>query len=610
MKTVLTTLNSKFIHSSLALRYLRAYGRTKGQAYDIVEYTINMPILDIVSDLTEYTADVIGFACYIWNIDMTLHVAQMVKAVSPKTRIVLGGPEVSYTARSILEANPFVDAIVQGEGEEAFTLYTMRLADGGDVLNPVIPGIVGRYQNGCIGGSDEVVEVKDLNTIPFPYEEADMEDLEHKIIYYESSRGCPFSCSYCLSGNRNTVRFFKTERTLKELQWFVDHGVKQVKFVDRTFNCAPAHHIPLLQWIHDKGGHTNFHMEMEAVLLKEQEVTLLSTAPKGRMQIEVGVQSTHEPTLSAIHRHNDWAHIQQVIKPIIASGRTHVHMDLIVGLPYEDYETFSKSFNDLFSLQPHALQIGFLKLLRGSGLTLDSEAYDYIADPKAPYEVLQSHVLPYEKVRFLKHFEDVFERFYNSERLRTVFGYISRQLVTTSQPNISGAFAYFEAMTKAWLAENLHKRNLGDREQLSFLYRFFKKQNDELTRELLAYDCLVGYGGKVRGDELGLPQPTKAAFRAAEAFWRNEELVQQYIPTYHFKEWRTLRKEYAQCDLSVEAAHYIGAEGIPDDLLNRATLNEAKGIIDDGRCLKKLPIIIDLKGRRKPFVRPEVIYVE
>lgn len=586
MKTVLTTLNSKFIHSSLALRYLRAYGRAHEQAYDIVEYTINMPILDIVSDLTAHDADVIGFACYIWNIDMTLHVAQMVKSVAPKTRIVLGGPEVSYTARDILVKNPFVDAIVQGEGEEAFTAYTTRLRDGGDVLSPVIPGIVGRNVDGSIGGSDEVVEVKDLNTIPFPYDEDDMADLEHKIMYYESSRGCPFSCSYCLSGNRNTVRFFDTERTLRELQWFVSHGVKQVKFVDRTFNCAPYHHMPLIQWIHDNGGHTNFHMEMEAVLLRDQEVELLSTAPKGRMQIEVGVQSTHEPTLKAIHRHNDWDHIQKVIKPIIAAGRTHVHMDLIVGLPHEDYETFSKSFNDLFTLQPHALQIGFLKLLRGSGLTIDSEAYDYIADPKAPYEVLQSHVLPYEKVRFLKHFEDVFERFYNSERLRTVFGYVGKKLMNETP----GAFAYFEAMTQAWLAEGLHKRQLGDREQLGFLYRFFQSQGDALAMELLAYDCLVGYGSKVRGDELGLPQPTKAEFRAAEAFWRNEEVVQQYIPTYHFKEWRTLRKEYAQCDLTVEAARYIGAEGIPEVT--------SKG---------KLPVIIDVKGRRKPFVRPEVI---
>ncbi len=607
MKTVLTTLNSKFIHSSLALRYLRAYGRTQGQAYDIVEYTINMPILDIVSDLTEQNADVIGFACYIWNIDMTLHVAQMVKSVSPKTRIVLGGPEVSYTARDILAANPFVDAIVQGEGEEAFAAYTVRLAAGGNALEPVIPGIVGRDPDGRIGGSDEVVEVKDLNTIPFPYDETDMADLEHKIIYYESSRGCPFSCSYCLSGNRNTVRFFKTERTLKELQWFVDHGVKQVKFVDRTFNCAPHHHMPLLQWIHDQGGHTNFHMEMEAVLLKEQEVALLSTAPKGRMQIEVGVQSTHEPTLRAIHRHNDWEHIHQVIQPIIDSGRTHVHMDLIVGLPHEDYETFSKSFNDLFSLQPHALQIGFLKLLRGSGLTLACDAYEYIADHRAPYEVLQSHVLPYEKVRFLKHFEDVFERFYNSERLRTVFSYVGQKLVTASQQGTTGAFAYFEAMTKDWLAENLHKRNLGDREQLSFLYRFFKRRGDALARELLAYDCLVGYGGKVRGDELGLPQPTKAAFRAAEAFWRNEERVQQYIPSYHFKEWRTLRKEYAQCELSIEAAQYIGAEGIPTELLARISEKGSHGGATHDMTPQKLPIVIDLKGRRKPFVRPEVI---
>ncbi|MDU4759026.1 MAG: radical SAM protein, partial [Veillonella sp.] len=262
MNVVLSTLNSKFIHSSLALRYLKAYGEAHGQAYDIVEYTINMPVLHILSDITEHDIDVLGFACYIWNIEMTLHVVDMVKAVRPDIKIVLGGPEVSFTADELLERCPNIDYIVQGEGEEAFHDLVTALHLGNDGLDPVIPGVRGR-RNGSILGSAEAVEVRDLSTIPFPYTEEDMDDLEHKIIYYESSRGCPFSCQYCLSGNKNTVRFFPQERTLEELQWFIDHGVKQVKFVDRTFNCAPHHHRPLMEFMRDSDTDMNFHLEME-----------------------------------------------------------------------------------------------------------------------------------------------------------------------------------------------------------------------------------------------------------------------------------------------------------------------------------------------------------
>ena len=428
MNVVLSTLNSKFIHSSLALRYLKAYGQAHGQAYDIVEYTINMPVLHILSDITERNIDVLGFACYIWNIEMTLHVVDMVKAVRPDIKIILGGPEVSFTADEILNRCHAVDYVVQGEGEEAFYELISALQNGKDGLGEEIPGVRGRHITGQLMGSTEAVEVKDLSTIPFPYVEEDMEDLEHKIIYYESSRGCPFSCQYCLSGNKNTVRFFPQERTFKELQWFIDHKVKQVKFVDRTFNCAPHHHRPLMEFMRDADTETNFHLEMEPELMTEWETNILCETPPGRIQIEVGVQSTHKKTLDAINRYNDWPYIQKAIRPIIEAGRTHVHMDLIVGLPYENKARFGLSFNDLFSLQPHALQIGFLKLLKGSGVRRMKE-YQYISDPLAPYEVLSTHVLPYNDVRFLKHFEDVFERFYNSERFRTVFGYIGTKLI-------------------------------------------------------------------------------------------------------------------------------------------------------------------------------------
>ncbi|MFC2396172.1 MAG: DUF4080 domain-containing protein [Veillonella atypica] len=580
MNVVLSTLNSKFIHSSLALRYLKAYGEAHGQAYDIVEYTINMPVLHILSDITEHDIDVLGFACYIWNIEMTLHVVDMVKSVRPDIKIVLGGPEVSFTADELLERCPNIDYIVQGEGEEAFHALVTALHLGNDGLDPVIPGVRGR-RDGSILGSLEAVEVSDLSTIPFPYTEEDMDDLEHKIIYYESSRGCPFSCQYCLSGNKNTVRFFPQERTLEELQWFIDHGVKQVKFVDRTFNCAPHHHRPLMEFMRDSDTDMNFHLEMEPELMTQWETNILCETPPGRIQIEVGVQSTHKKTLDAINRYNDWPYIQKSIRPIIQAGRTHVHMDLIVGLPHEDFKRFGQSFNDLFSLQPHALQIGFLKLLKGSGVRRMRE-YKYVADPLAPYEVLSTHVLPYDDVRFLKYFEDVFERFYNSERFRTTFGYIGQQLIHGE----TDAFTYFCDMTRAWLKEGNHKVNLKDIDQIEFLYRFFLAKGDTIAAELLQYDTLVSYRGKVRSDAVGLPKQTKELLQVGEAFWRNEEIASTFIPNYTFKEWRKIRQQYVEMTMSRETATYLGIQHIPEG---------------------DFTVIIDVNKEVTPFIRPENI---
>ena len=580
MNVVLSTLNSKFIHSSLALRYLKAYGEAHGQAYDIVEYTINMPVLHILSDITEHDIDILGFACYIWNIEMTLHVVDMVKAVRPDIKIVLGGPEVSFTADELLERCPNIDYIVQGEGEEAFHALVTALHLGNDGLDPVIPGVRGRRDSSILG-SLEAVEVSDLSSIPFPYTEEDMEDLEHKIIYYESSRGCPFSCQYCLSGNKNTVRFFPQERTLEELQWFIDHGVKQVKFVDRTFNCAPHHHRPLMEFMRDSDTDMNFHLEMEPELMTEWETNILCETPPGRIQIEVGVQSTHKKTLDAINRYNDWPYIQKSIRPIIQAGRTHVHMDLIVGLPHEDFKRFGQSFNDLFSLQPHALQIGFLKLLKGSGVRRMRE-YKYVADPLAPYEVLSTHVLPYDDVRFLKYFEDVFERFYNSERFRTTFGYIGQQLIHGE----TDAFTYFCDMTRAWLKEGNHKVNLKDIDQIEFLYRFFLAKGDTIAAELLQYDTLVSYRGKVRSEAVGLPKQTKELLQVGEAFWRNEEIASTFIPNYTFKEWRKIRQQYVEMTMSRETASYLGIQHIPEGAFT---------------------VIIDVNKEVAPFIRPENI---
>lgn len=614
---VLSTLNSKFIHSSLALRYLKAYGSAHGMNYEIQEYTINQPILDILSAITSNKPSMIGFACYIWNIEMTKHLAQLIKTVYPDIRIIFGGPEVSYTVESVLEACDYVDYIVQGEGEEAFYALSKQLLSHASLQGLCIPGVLGR-EDGRIVGSHQLAEVKDLNTIPFPYTEEDMADLEHRIIYYESSRGCPFHCRYCLSGNQNTVRFFDEARTLKELAWFVDHKVPQVKFVDRTFNCAPNHHLPLMKWIAAYGETTNFHLEMEGGLIGPEEVDLLSTAPKGRMQIEVGVQSTNPATLEAIHRMNDWDHCKRVLSPIIKAGRTHVHMDLIVGLPEEGYERFGQSFDDLFALEPQALQIGFLKLLRGASI-LNTDGFVYKADPKAPYEILETNVLPYEKVHFLKQFEDVFEQFYNSERYRRTFLYVGGQLLAKGQ----SAFAYFEEMTKAWLDQGLHKKKLRDLDRLVFLMNFFRSKQDSTAIELLRLDIAQAFKGHIRDEQLGLAVPKEDQRKESEVFWRQEDLVKQYIPTYQFTEWRRIRRDYVEIDVAdktIEALYTI----LPKDelvLLEKANESRTrmsaikKDKIDSSKQVdvmaekirqKRYILVADCLGRRPLFIRPDL----
>lgn len=586
MKVVLSTLNAKYIHSSLALRYIKAYGRTKGHTYDIAEYTINMPIYDILRQIDELECDVIGFCCYIWNIEMTIHLTRLLHSIRPDLIIILGGPEVSYCADEILENNRHLSFIIQGEGEIAFVELMEALEKG--QKNPHIDGVRGIDEKGHLFGSRDVVEVPDLNVIPFPYSEEEMAALANKIVYYESSRGCPFSCQYCLSGNKNKVRFFDEARTIGELQWFMDHNVRQVKFVDRTFNCHKRHHLPIMKFILEAQTTTNFHLEMEGVLLSEEEVRILNEAPKGRFQIEVGVQSTNEQTLEAICRRNEWDHIVKMVKPIIDGGRTHVHLDLIIGLPYESYHIFKKSFTDLYNLQPQALQLGFLKLLKGSGVRKMAQ-FAYIHDALAPYEVLSNHVMDYKEVRFLKVFEDVFESFYNSEKYKKTFAYLYEVINKEKVNDERISFHIFEAMAKVWISCGYDKIKLNDLDRSRFLYESFDEiahmiplleKYVPLLKDMVRIDTLVTFRGKIKDDSLCLPSYDKSLLRESEPFWKEEDLVKRYIPNYAFSEWRRIRKDYYEMVIHDETRDYLHVKS------NR--------------------LVVDVTGKIAPFGRPIV----
>ena len=536
MKTLLTILNAKFIHSSLALRCLYTACRRRHVDVMTAEYTINQNAYDILRHISKFQAQVIGFSCYIWNIEMTCHIITLIKQVYPQVIVFVGGPEVSYTARQVLQDHPDIDYVLQGEGEEMVPAFLQALANGKSGIG--IPGVMGR-RDGRLAGDETFQEVSNLDTLPFPYENEDMNDLNHKIMYYESSRGCPFHCQYCLSGMNDTVRFRSVPLVLQELQQFVDAGVHQIKFVDRTFNCNPKHHRPLLEYMIRVKQPINFHLEIETGVMRDEDLSLLAKAPKGRIQLEMGIQSTYEPTLQAIHRHNDWPRITYIMKKLRSYGTIHLHLDLIVGLPYEDYTHLRQSFNDIYALHPHKLQIGFLKLLKGSGIRCDYPN-DYRYDPCGPYEVLETMWLPYAKIRYMKVFEDVFERTYNADK----FVYVLNFLAEIYQADY---FNLYERLTDEWLRLKNDEKALSDEHLCQFLWYCIQHvlalspEQQQTARELLILDMLTFFRFRYRLDFLGWEEAPRSE---TDAIFRDEAWLRQYVPDYAFTSWRDIKMRY------------------------------------------------------------------
>lgn len=531
MKVVLTTLNAKYIHSSLALRYLKKYCNDL-MPIEIVEFTINNHLLDIVGQIYEKRPEVIGFACYIWNIEMTIKIIALIRKVLPETKIICGGPEVSYGGIEFLKNHQAVDYIVLGEGEETFYQLLEQLKSKQETKN--IIGVI--EQNKEVDGKRALV-VENLNTIPFPYQEQEINELKDKIIYYESSRGCPFSCQYCLSSATKGVRFFSIERVLEELKFFIEHDVRQVKFVDRTFNAKKSHYIPILNFLLKQNCRTNFHFEVAVDLLDDEVLEILSKMPKGRVQLEIGIQSTNLETLESIQRKNQWGKIVCNVGKILSFHNIHMHLDLIIGLPKEDYHSFAKSFNDVYELKPHMLQLGFLKMLKGSGITQNHQVDEYIFMDTAPYQVLANRYISYEQIRFLQIFEEVFERYYNAGRFRNVTDYLVRI-------EKHDAFHFYEKLTRYWIKRNLHLVAHTTKSLYQYLYDFceahyFREIN--IIKQLMKFDALTTDKGNVRPDFLNWNEDLY--YEENADFWR-ENRAEKYIENYKFTTWRDIKKKY------------------------------------------------------------------
>ncbi len=483
MNTVLVAINAKYIHSNLAVYSLRAYAEKYKEQISIAEYTINQHVDDILRDLYKKKADILCFSCYIWNRAYVEELVREIKKILPNLTIWLGGPEVSYDAKDVLQRLPEATGVMMGEGEATFLELMQHYHKEGKDLSQ-ISGITYRDETGIIA-QNEWRQVIDMSTIPFVYH--DMKDFEHKIIYYESSRGCPFSCSYCLSSVDKCLRFRDLKLVKKELQFFIDHEVPQVKFVDRTFNCKHKHAVEIWTYLmeHDRGI-TNFHFEVSADLLNDEELELIANMRPGLIQLEIGVQSTNERTIREIRRTMKFSEVARIVQRIKQNKNVHQHLDLIAGLPYEDLESFKQSFNDVYGLQPEQLQLGFLKVLKGSYMDEQKEVYGLIHKSQPPYEVYGTKWLSYEELLQLKMVENLVEVYYNSGQ----FNHTLKKLVTEFESPYECYFQLGKYYEQNDLFSCNHTRIRRYEILLDFIREYVGKEED-LYRELLTLDLYL-----------------------------------------------------------------------------------------------------------------------
>lgn len=531
MKIVLTAINAKYIHSNLAVYSLRAYASPYKDEIEIAEYTINQQLDDILIDLYKKKPDILCFSCYIWNLTYVEELIREVKKIFPNLPIWVGGPEVSYDAKDVLARLPEVTGVMCGEGEETFLeLLHFYYTKEGDLSQ--IAGIAYRDAEGNIH-QNEWRKTIDLSTVPFVYQ--DMADFKNKIIYYESSRGCPFSCSYCLSSVDKCLRFRDLELVKKELQFFIDEEVPQVKFVDRTFNCKHDHAMEIWKYLmeHDKGI-TNFHFEVAADLLNEEEIQLIEKMRPGLIQLEIGVQSTREETIREIRRTMKFSEVARIVKRIQQRGNVHQHLDLIAGLPYEDLESFQKSFDDVYGLHPEQLQLGFLKVLKGSYMEEKKEDYGLVFKSKPPYEVLYTNWLSYEDVLTLKMVEEMVEVYYNSGQ----FSYTLRHL----EKEYESPFMLYLELGKYYENHKLHLMSHSRITRYEILLDFIKSLNtkkEEFYRELLTFDLYLRENVKNRPDFAGEYSVSKEFLNL---FYEEETQQHRYLEGYVQYDKRQLRK--------------------------------------------------------------------
>ncbi len=545
MKFLLVAINAKYIHSNPAIYSLRAYAGQELQKYvELAEYTINQQTSEILADIYRRKPDKIGFSCYIWNWRKVQDLIVEIPKLLPDAEIWLGGPEVSFECEKILQQYPQLAGIMVGEGEATFRellkYYVARECSAGTVS--VEENMVSDCPGLCLPtGYTPMRPLTNMTDIPFLYH--DLKPFENKIIYYESSRGCPFRCSYCLSSIERKVRLRDISVVKKELAFFLKNKVKQVKFVDRTFNCNHEHALAIWQYIHENdNGVTNFHFEISADILHEDEIELLNRMRPGLVQLEIGVQSVNPDTLKAIRRVMDVNKLEKIVAAIHQGKNVHQHLDLIAGLPYEDYESFRESFNRVYEMRPEQLQLGFLKVLKGSEMWERAAEYGICYQAQPPYEVLYTKWLSYEEVLRLKQVEEMVELYYNS-------GQFTHTLAVLVQA-FSSPFAMFEELAAFFEREGYFVNAPARAYRYQVLLAFVREHDgarEELYRELLTYDMYLRENLKSRPEFARDLAPYKEVIRRfyqaqEDASSNAGETEGNYLSHYAGYDWKQMSK--------------------------------------------------------------------
>ena len=543
MKILLVACNAKYIHSNLAVYDLQAYASDYADHIVLKEYTINQQKDDIMRDIYLEHPDVVCVSCYIWNLSFVKELMADLIKILPGADFWAGGPEVSYDAEKFLAENPEFTGVMVGEGEETFLELSGHYIEQSPADLKDITGV-------CYRDGEKIVhngwrQIMDLSSIPFIYK--DLADFKNRIIYYESSRGCPFSCSYCLSSIDKKLRFRDTEMVKKELQFFIDNKVPQVKFVDRTFNCKHDHAMAIWKYIneHDNGV-TNFHFEISADLLREEELQEMSTMRPGLIQLEIGVQSTNPDTIKAIHRTMDFEKLKGIVNRIHSFGNIHQHLDLIAGLPYEDYDSFRKSFNDVYALKPQQLQLGFLKVLKGSHMMEMCQEYEIVYKTREPYEVLSTKWLDYDHVLKLKNVENMVEVYYNSGQFQNTLEYL--------EGFFPDAFSIYEGLGRFYMEKGYgdvsHTRMRRYEILLEFLENVPEISMDKV-KDQMVYDLYLRENLKSRP---GFAKDQKPFERQIWDF-RKREKVAKNAHMEVFADGKVLLFDYADRDPLTNNAH-------------------------------------------------------
>lgn len=530
MKTLLVGINSKFIHTCLAIWYLKASINeiTSNDCMVTREFTINDNKDNILSEIYKEKPNIITFSCYIWNIELILLLSKELKKLLPKCTIILGGPEVSYDAKTILEENSSIDFVLCGEGEEIFPTLYNSLVNHSDEYKQ-LSGIAYRCED-SIEYNKGFNLVKELDEINSPYTPELMASVANRIVYYESSRGCPFSCSYCISSTFNGVRFFSMDRVKRDLSSILLYKPKLIKFVDRTFNCNRSRAKEIFKYIIELKCDTLFHFEAAADLFDDEMLEILSGAPKGLIQLEIGIQTTNQDTLKEIDRVTDITKLFDNVKKILANENIHVHLDLIAGLPYESLESFKKSFNEVYQLGPHQLQLGFLKLLKGSKIRNEAQKHGFIFKNYVPYEVLSNNYISYDEILVLKDVEEVLERYFNSSRFQSSLEFIEKLL-------FSDAFEMYYKLAEFCREKGDLDRPISYKENIAILYEFFKNavNNSDKYAEVFRQKMIFDFLSSDRS--CAIPECLKReedliSVHDIHILLKNEQFIKEYLTNF------------------------------------------------------------------------------